>query len=155
MPIDNDKPTFDELSRDVLVTGRVAEMERYIQHGKTSTLDHCKAVARMSLTIARATRIPFDEGALVRGALLHDFFLYDWHDPASAKDRWHGFTHPGHALRNAEQDFSDLTSIERDVIKHHMFPFTPLPPHTREGFVVCLADKVCTVREFFGFKAKP
>jgi uncharacterized protein len=82
----------------------------------------------------------------VRGALLHDYFLYDWHD--HAPDRWHGFTHPRRALENASRDFA-LNGIERDLIAHHMFPFVPAPPRHREGWVVTLADKYCTLREVF------
>ena len=143
------KPSFAELSDDVLASGRVRQMDNYTQHGTTSTLDHVIAVAATSLRLSRGLLLKVDEQALVRGAILHDYFLYDWHDSTQAPDRWHGFTHPGHALRNAEADFPDLTPIERDVISHHMFPFTPLPPHTKEGWLVCLADKACTVREFF------
>lgn len=140
---------FEELSAKTLASGRVQEMARFVQHGDTSTLDHTTAVARLALTMARGLRLRIDEASLVRGAILHDYFLYDWHDHEHAPDRWHGFTHPGHALRNAEADFDDLTPVERDVIVRHMFPFHPLPPRTKEGWVVCMADKACTVREFF------
>ena len=44
-----------------------------------------------------------DKGSLVRGALLHDYFLYDWHQPHKEYGL-HGFTHPSTALRNAVQD---------------------------------------------------
>ncbi len=45
-----------------------------------------------------------DEHALVRGALLHDHYLWvDWHDHEAAIPRQlaMGFTHPRHALDNA------------------------------------------------------
>lgn len=139
---------FCSLSHDVIRTGRVRQMANFTQHGTTTTLDHTVSVAFRALALARGLRIKVDERALVRGGILHDFYLYDWHDPSQALDRWHGFTHPGHALRNALQDFPDLTAIERDVISRHMFPFHPLPPRTREGWLVCIADKICTVQEF-------
>ena len=28
-----------------------------------------------------------------------------------------------------------------------MFPLTPLPPRSREAWLVCLADKLCAVQE--------
>ncbi len=148
MALTNVRKRFCSLSREVIHTGRVRQMANYTQHGTTTTLDHTVAVAFRALTLARGLRLHVDEHALVRGGILHDFYLYDWHDPKQALDRWHGFTHPGHALRNAEQDFPDLTPIERDVISRHMFPFHPLPPRTREGWLVCIADKICTVQEF-------
>lgn len=140
---------FRELSYHVVGQGRVLQMNDYVQHGTTSTLEHTLTVAYRALALARGLRISVDEQSLVRGAILHDYYLYDWHDHEHAPDQWHGYTHPGHALRNAEQDFPDLTAIERDVISRHMFPFHPLPPHTREGWLVCTADKLCSLQEFF------
>ena len=52
------------------------------------------------------------------------------------------------ALRNADRDF-DLTDTERDIIKKHMFPLTVIPPTCREGWIVCLADKYCSLYETF------
>lgn len=149
MALEDTKKRFYALSRDVVTSHRVPLMRTFTQHGTTSTLDHTVNVAFRALAIARGLHLSVDERSLVRGGILHDYYLYDWHDPNEALDRWHGFTHPGHALRNAEHDFGDLTPIERDVIVHHMFPFHPVPPHTREGWLVCLADKISTVQEFF------
>ena len=84
---------------------------------------------------------------LIRGALLHDYFLYDWHEK-DAGHSLHGFTHPGKALINACEDFN-LTDIEKDVIRKHMFPLTLIPPRYRETVIVCMADKICSVYETF------
>lgn len=56
------------------------EMDRYIQHGDTSCLLHTVAVAYYSMKIAERLRIPVHKRELIRGALLHDYFLYDWHE---------------------------------------------------------------------------
>ena len=149
MAIEDVRRDFHLLAKDVINSKRVPQMDTFIQHGTTTTLDHTCTVAFKALAIARGLHIQVDERSLVRGGILHDYYLYDWHDANQALDRWHGFTHPGHALRNAEQDFPDLTPIERDVISRHMFPFHPLPPRTREGWLVCMADKISTVQEFF------
>lgn len=125
------------------------EMDSYIQHGRTTTLDHTLSVAAKALRFSRLLPLDIDERALIRGAILHDYYLYDWHNGEQALDRWHGFTHPYHALRNATEDFPDLTDLERDIITHHMFPFLPLPPQSVEAWLVCLADKACTLDEFF------
>ena len=81
----------------------------------------------------------------MRGALLHDYFLYDWHVP-SETHRGHGFTHARTALHNASRDFT-LDAVERDVIERHMFPLNPVPPRYRESVLVCLADKICAIGE--------
>lgn len=140
---------YQELASPTLSSPRVSLMARFVQHGRTTTLEHVAAVAYLSLYLSRALDLSCDEKALVRGALLHDYYLYDWHDHNAAPDAWHGFTHPRHALRNAEQDFPNLTDLERDIIAHHMFPLVPSPPRHLEAFVVSLVDKACSTVEVF------
>lgn len=60
--------------------GRINETKNYIQHGSISVYTHCVNVARMSVKIAKWLPIQVNMDALVIGALLHDYFLYDWHD---------------------------------------------------------------------------
>ena len=83
---------------------------------------------------------------MVRGALLHDYFLYDWHiriEVIGCMD-----LHTRRQLWTMQKDFY-LTDIEEDLILHHMFPLTLIPPKTTEGMVLCIADKLCTVYEIF------
>lgn len=126
-------------------TGRLAALRGYRQHGAYSVYDHVVAVAAMALRIAGALHLRVDETALVRGALLHDYFLYDWHVPDPDRPL-HGFYHPKAALANAQRDYG-VNALEADIILRHMFPLTLVPPRTREGLVVCIADKVCALRE--------
>lgn len=124
---------------------RTAQMKQYIQHGSTTTYDHCLSVARMSYGISRGLHLHTNERELVRGALLHDYFLYDWH---SYRGPLHGVHHPDTALRNAARDFEDLTPRERNIILSHMWPLTPFAvPRSREAALVCLADKLVSIRE--------
>lgn len=60
--------------------GRLNETKNYIQQGSISVYAHCVNVARMSVRIAKWLPIQVNMDALVIGALLHDYFLYDWHD---------------------------------------------------------------------------
>lgn len=132
---------------EILNSRRMQEEKAFRQHGRVSVFAHSFAVACMSLYLARIFRVRADRRALVRGALLHDYFLYDWHVP-DRSHRLHGFTHPGAALRNAERDFP-LNAVERDAIARHMFPLTPVPPKYRESVLVCAADKLCALCETF------
>lgn len=91
-----------------------------------------------------------DLKSLIRAALLHDYFLYDWHDWDNGEHQWHGFTHGHAALVNALKDFK-LNDIERNSIENHMFPMTPVPPRYIEGYLVTLADKCSAAAETFSF----
>lgn len=137
--------------KSIILSPEAQVMKSFTQHGETSVFDHCLAVAKYSLLIAhsleRIFKINIDKDSLVRGALLHDYFLYDWH-VKGASEGLHGFTHPRTALRNASRDF-ELNDIEKDIIVKHMFPLTPFPPMHREGFIVTIADKWCALAETF------
>lgn len=125
--------------------GRYTTTRRCIQHGRVTVYAHCVSVADMACILAEKLHMRVNERALICGALLHDYFLYDWHDKSNGH-RWHGFTHPETALHNASEDWK-LTPVEQDIIKKHMFPLTPVPPTCREAWLVCLADKICAARE--------
>ena len=124
------------------------QMSRYRQHGSVTTFDHCLSVALLSLSIEQRLHLHADEYSLVRGALLHDFYLYDWHTGAGiTRPRLHGLHHPGTALENARRYFA-LNPIEENIIIIHMWPLTlRTVPRCREAVIVCLADKICSVRE--------
>ena len=133
---------IEELERE----GNFKKEKLFLQHGTTTVYEHSVAVAKMSCLIVMQLHLTVDLDALIYGALLHDYFLYDWHDNPDGRHNLHGFTHPYTALRNAIEDF-DLSQIECDIIKHHMFPLVPNPPKCREAWIVCLADKVCALHE--------
>lgn len=126
--------------------GRLSLTKGFIQHGNVSVYEHCLEVCVCSIKIARMLRIRYDLRALIRGALLHDYFLYDWHVNDDPNRKLHGFFHPSVALENALKDY-ELSKKEQDIIKHHMFPLTIIPPMCREAWLVCLADKICAGKE--------
>lgn len=117
----------------------------YLQHGHVSSYEHSVSVAYISVWLARRFHVDVDMRSLIRGALLHDYFLYDWHvrDP---EHKWHGFNHARKALENAARDFK-LNATERDIIEKHMFPLTMDLPRYKESIVVCCADKICAMLE--------
>ena len=120
-------------------------MDKYIQHGTTSTLEHCISVAYVSFSIAKKFHINCNYNSLIRGALLHDYFLYDWH-VSDESHKWHGFSHARMALLNASRDF-ELTPIEKDIIEKHMFPLNIRLPKYKESYLVTIADKICSSYE--------
>ena len=141
------KTDIDALIQNLEETGRFSDEKKYSQHGSTSVYEHSIHVACTSLSITKKLPFKVDTESLLRGALLHDYFLYDWHEKDKSH-RLHGFFHPGKALQNAREDFS-LTKTEKNIILRHMFPLTPIPPACREAWIVCLADKYCALKETF------
>lgn len=147
------KSTLSRVLEQLLLSSRLPQCGSFIQHGDTTVLLHCIAVAYFSWKLLRFMKLKYDEKSLIRGALLHDYFLYDWHIP-DPSHKLHGFHHARKALDNADRDFT-LTPIERDIISHHMFPLNPVPPKTIEGTVVCLVDKACSAYETLFRKTYP
>ena len=130
---------------DILTSANMQSEKQFMQHGNVTVFDHSVAVACTCIWLAARLHIRVDERALVRGALLHDYFLYDWHVPDKSH-RWHGFFHAGKALANASRDFT-LGTIERDMIARHMFPLNLTLPRYRESVLLCIADKLCATEE--------
>jgi len=139
------KHTFNQNILPLLQHDKIKEMSNYMQHGDTSCLTHSLSVTYTSYLISLRLHLNVDHASLIRGALLHDFFLYDWHD-RSAHKRLHGFRHPQSAFENATSYF-DLNPIEKDIIRHHMWPLTIMPPRTKEAYIVTFADKWCSLKE--------
>lgn len=129
----------------ILNSDYIQQQKQYMQHGNVSVYAHCINVAYMSLILAGYFHLNVNQCAIVRGALLHDYFLYDWHITGETK-RWHGFTHAKVALKNAMRDF-ELTDKEKDIIQKHMFPMNPALPKYKESIVVGVADKLCAIFE--------
>ncbi|MET3617938.1 uncharacterized protein ABID14_001573 [Peptoniphilus olsenii] len=137
---------------DLNTNTRFLENKNFIQHGQTSIYEHVIGVCLKSIEIAQILKLDVDYDSLIRGALLHDYFLYDWHNH-DARHYLHGFFHPRIALENAKKELK-LTKIEEDIILKHMFPLTVFPPRYKEAWVVTLADKIVAVTETFSRNSK-
>ncbi len=132
---------------DILQSQNFRSTKAHIQHGNMTVNAHCMNVAKYSLAISKKLHISCNQRELIRGALLHDYFLYDWHVGDYAKaHNLHGFYHPGRALKNASEEY-ELSAREKDIIKKHMWPLTIVPPTFREAWIVSAADKWCSLME--------
>ena len=140
--------TFDE----IIEKSRIKESLKHIQHGTTTVFEHSLSVTYYCLKIANTFKWKIDEKSMIRGALLHDYFLYDWHEKGE-NHRLHGFYHPKRALLNARKHF-DLNGIEEDIIIKHMFPLTFPAPKYKESVIVCIVDKWISTKETLAGKKK-
>jgi len=127
------EPLIWKILNEIRESSRFKNSKQFIQHGKTSVYMHSVSVAYMSCYIAEKYNLSVDYYSLITGALLHDYFLYDWHDKEDGHKRPHGFYHPSAALANAERDF-EINSRTKNIIKRHMFPLTPIPPVCLDGW---------------------
>ncbi len=142
-------PEFQKAVSTVLDSRNLQLTKTFTQHGNVSVFAHCMAVAAYSVKLAEKLGIDYDEESLVRGAMLHDFFLYDWHETSDIGDGLHGFAHPYTASKNAIKEFN-LSPRELDIIRKHMWPLTLTKmPKYRESWLVCAVDKYCSVLETF------
>ena len=115
-----------EHAEDILESKNFKGTRAHIQHGSMTVHNHCMDVARYSLLINKKLGVGCNKHDLIRGALLHDYFLYDWHDKAylANRQRLHGFHHPMTALKNAEKEYhqkayvasvSDTAHVQRSL----------------------------------------
>ncbi|MCK5155237.1 MAG: hypothetical protein KAQ69_02315 [Spirochaetales bacterium] len=142
---DVDKTEFKSICKEIIEHPEYQKLKK-IKHHDKDIYSHNLKVAWISYLIAEKFQLHSKE--MVRGALLHDFFLYNWREKGS-KDEFlpHGFTHPFIAKKNAEKAFGRLTPIERDIIMKHMWPLTVIPPRYTESFLVSFIDKLVAGKE--------
>ena len=144
-----DEAQFRKLAGAVISHEDYGLLKGFMAHGNTSIYEHSMNVARLSFRLGKGRKI--DREALVRGALLHDFYLYDWHDARTDVPllKMHGFTHPFTAAEEAGRRFK-LSEKERNIIESHMWPLTFFTlPRSREAWIVSLADKIAATGEIF------
>ncbi|MBQ6594549.1 MAG: HD domain-containing protein [Clostridia bacterium] len=135
---------FRRQLKEIATDERMRETRGHRQHGRVSTRSHEARVALVCWRLDRRLRLGADEATLLRGAMLHDFYLYDWHRDTRG---WHGLRHAARAARNAERYFGADERVKH-VIRCHMWPLDPTRiPRTREAWLVCLADKYVSLCE--------
>lgn len=142
----------------ILNDPRFQKLRSFEHHGPANTVyDHSLAVTRAAYRIACALHLSEEETAsVVRAALLHDFFGYDWHSERFRRfvrhysgfrrlTHMHGFIHGHIAAARAKRVFG-LSDRECDAIARHMFPLAPIP-RSRIAWIVTLADKAVASKE--------
>ena len=134
------------IGKDARNTSVWAYMSSVTHHGDMPRTMHCEDVAVEALNLACALHLKVSEKELVRAALLHDGFRYDW-KIKSERARFHAFVHGRIAAKEIEKELS-LTGKERNCIKAHMFPASLDVPASKEAWLVSIADKICSVREY-------
>ncbi|KAB8288129.1 HD domain-containing protein [Bifidobacterium avesanii] len=142
--------TVLEYGQDIMTSPGMQSEKRYLQHGNTTTFEHSVAVAERAVRLANLFSLErrVDMRSLVVSGLLHDYFLYDWHDDEDWH-RLHGFIHGRIACMNAKRDFGEdvVNDVVADSLTNHMYPLTNVPPKYLEGWLVSVSDKMCATSE--------
>ena len=142
------KPNFTEfryIIKDITTNSNVIGLKERIQHANNSRFYHCLCVSYYTYAICKKLNLDYVSAA--RGAMLHDFYFYDWRDKnVEGQKRLHALRHPRIALNNA-LDLFDLNDLEKDIILKHMWPLTVVLPSYVESYIVTLVDKYCATNE--------
>ncbi len=140
------KQFFLQEIKKIIYTENFLKLKNYFHHGHITTYSHSIKVAYYSYKYAKKYHIKVNGQELIRSALLHDLYFYDWHDRNNGI-HLHGLFHPKTAVLNAQKHYK-ITANERKHMIHHMFPLTLLPPATKIGWIICYCDKKATLSDY-------
>ena len=147
--VDINLQEFKEIIKDITENSSVISLKEHVQHMKGSRYKHSYEVAFYTYVLTK--KLGLDYISATRGAMLHDFYFYDWrHKGVEGQKRFHAYRHPRIALHNANQNF-ELNEVEKDIILKHMWPLTIRFPRFSESYIVTFVDKYCATKEFFRF----
>lgn len=147
-----DDAFFRQCLSELISQPAIERLKQVPQHKGGTTYAHCVNVAGTAYRLAKRWDWEIDIRALVYGAMLHDYYLYDT-ETMPYSDYRHSLIHPKLALENAEKLFS-LDFRERNIILSHMWPIPGAPlPRSREAWLICIADKLCAHQEMRRNKA--
>lgn len=149
---------IQQYAGDILAHPSFQQLRAFEHHGvNNSVYDHSVAVAEAACGLAHLMCLSESETAsVVRAALLHDFFGYDWHGERFRRylshfsgiqriTHMHGFIH-GHIAADRARHMFGLSARECEAIARHMFPLAAMP-RTRIAWIVTLADKAVASKE--------
>lgn len=148
---DSDAEEISYVLEGIAADPRVQYMNTVKQHRTTTTYDHVVNVVVVAYLLNKHLRLHQDIKDLLVGAMLHDYFLYDWRNNNIGMTGFnHGFQHPQIAMNNAVRDFNVDDKVQ-NIISQHMWPYTITKiPRCREAWIVTAADKICAVKELCG-----
>lgn len=134
---------YINIVKDILNNKEFKKIKNIEHHG-ISRYEHSVKVSYKAYKLAKKHHLNYVEVA--RGGLLHDFFLSD--EERTTKERFIStFVHPKKAFKKAKEIF-EVTDLEAEIIKSHMFPVNLTMPHHKESWLVNMVDKQVGSSEF-------
>lgn len=133
------KQELEKIFQDFFHNEKIRKMITIPMHRGSNCFIHSFKVAKLAIKRALRHKV-VDLKAVLVGAILHDYYLYDWRVDKDKKMS-HLSAHPYIAIKNAEKDF-DIDEDIKKIIKSHMWPINIKDfPSSKEARIVTLADK--------------
>ena len=143
---DEEKQELEELYQYYLNNKNIKKMDDIQMHRGSSCYIHSFRVAKRAVQIATSTKRKYNLKNILVGAILHDYYLYDWRTNKALLKK-HGKRHPFVANENAKKDF-DISPEISEIILSHMWPLTlKYYPHSREAKLVNYVDDITATKE--------
>ncbi|MBE6720112.1 MAG: HD domain-containing protein [Ruminococcaceae bacterium] len=136
---------YIELTGDLLRNDLVRSMNKYHHHREVSTHFHSVYVSYNVLKVCEKLSVQ-KEHEIVRAALLHDFYLYEWY--TEKHDENHIYYHPKESVKNIEKYIGTLSPLQKNMILSHMFPTTKVMPKYAGSWILTLTDKRCATADY-------
>ncbi len=136
-----------QYGEDILRSEEFGKALTQVHHYTTSVGEHSIETACMGLIVSdffNRKGANIDEYKVVRICLLHDIGMIGRDERYENNYRcW--LEHPVNSALEAGNIWQDIDEMSRDAIKGHMWPLSKHMPHSKEGFVLCLADKMASI----------
>jgi Predicted HD superfamily hydrolase len=138
---------YKEIVDCILSNDTFVEQMNSVKHHDSTRLNHLIKVSYDSYKLAKALKLDYVKVA--RAGLLHDYYTKSVHDQKGIIDKVRLYTidHPKEAVENAKK-IMQLSEIEEDIIRSHMFPLDIKIPKYAESWVVNMVDTVISTKEF-------
>lgn len=136
-----------DLVGDILCDETVQRMKTYQHHREVTTHFHSTFVSYTVMKLCEKLK-PAEEREIVRAALLHDYYLYEWY--TEKHEEKHIWYHPKQSVKNIEERFGPLSDMQRNMILAHMFPMSYETPSSLGAWLLTMADKHCATSDYTG-----
>jgi uncharacterized protein len=143
---------LNKYGREILDSEVFKQAMRQTHHKHSSVGAHTLGVTAVSIwtcCLLKKLHVRTDVEDIVQGALCHDLGILG-RDDKYENDHECYRRHPIDSVKVAEKLVPELSDKSKEIIRHHMWPVTKEFPTSREGVIVSVADKVVSVRDFFG-----
>lgn len=142
---EEEKNRLEDIYQAFLHDEKILRMKEISMHRGSNCYEHSFKVAKKAIKKS-LNRKGVNLEVVLLGAILHDYYLYDWRKDRS-KLKKHGRNHPNIAIENAVKDFNISEEVKK-VIKSHMWPLNIKDyPNSKEARIVSISDKAVTIGE--------